>query len=126
MGRRDAQPAQTGRRMSPSAPAAPLQRPDAVPTAVTRDLLVSEARSWARRIGVDERLREIHVREMRNKWASVSTRGRLTLNSELLQRTASFRREVIVHELVHLKLGHGGHNKLFRALVRAYLGAAHS
>ncbi len=29
-----------------------------------------------------------------------------------------------MHELVHLKLRHGGHNKLFRALVRAYLAKA--
>ncbi len=90
-------------------------------TQITRDLLIAEARAWARRIGVDNRLREIHVRPMKRKWASISTRGRLSLNSDLLAQPASFRREVIVHELVHLKLGHGAHNKLFRALMRAYL-----
>ncbi len=112
--------------MKRSAPASAPQRPDVTSEAISRDLLVAEARTWAQRIGVDERLREVHVRAMRNKWASVSTQGRLTLNRELLQRPASFRREVIVHELVHLKLGHGAHNKLFRALVRAYLAAAQS
>lgn len=89
--------------------------------AITRDLLVAEARSWARRIGVEERLREIHVRSLRRKWASISMRGRLTLSSDLLKQPAAFRREVLVHELVHLKLAHGSHNKLFRALTRAYL-----
>ena len=92
-----------------------------VSEAITRDLLVQEVKVWSRRIGVEERLKEIHVRPMKRKWASVSTRGRLTLNAELFAQTAEFRREVIVHELVHLKLNHGSHNSLFRALTRAYL-----
>ncbi len=89
--------------------------------AVARDILVAEVRVWARRIGMEDRIWEIHVRPMKRKWASISTRGRLTLNTELLTQPSAFRREVIVHELVHLKLNHGGHTKLFRALVRAYL-----
>lgn len=89
--------------------------------AITRDILVAEVLLWAKRIGVDDRLKEIHVRPMKRKWASISTRGRLTLNSDLLSQPASFRREVIVHELVHLKLANGSHSKLFRALVRAYM-----
>ena len=40
------------------------------------------ARHWATRIGVQ--LRQVHVRPMTTKWASMSTAGRLTLNSELL------------------------------------------
>lgn len=91
--------------------------------ALNRDLLVAEAQAWAERLGVRERLKEIHVRPMRRKWASVSSRGRLTLNEELLAQPAHFRHQVIVHELVHLKLGHGSHGALFRALVRAYLRA---
>ncbi|WP_029215057.1 M48 family metallopeptidase [Kallotenue papyrolyticum] len=91
--------------------------------AITRDILVAEALAWAERIGVADRLREIHVRPMPRKWASISTRGRLTLNEELLTQPAGFRHEVIVHELVHLKLEHGSHNKLFRTLVKAYLAA---
>ncbi len=89
--------------------------------AVARDILVAEVRAWAHRIGVEERIKEIHIRPMKRKWASVSTRGRLTLNAELFTQPPDFRREVIVHELVHLKLGQGAHNKLFKALMRAYL-----
>ncbi len=88
---------------------------------ITRDLLIAETHLLARHVGVEDRLREVHVRPMKRKWASISTRGRLTLNSELLQQPDDFRREVLVHELVHLKLGHGSHGKLFKALVRAYL-----
>jgi len=83
--------------------------------AVARDILVTEARAWASRIGVNDRIQEIHIRPMKRKWASISTRGRLTLNADLFVQPTAFRREVIVHELVHLKLGHGAHNKLFRA-----------
>ncbi len=91
---------------------------------MVRDVLRSEVRKWARRIGVEERLHEVHIRPMKRKWASISTRGRLTLNAELYRQPAKFRAEVIVHELVHLKLGHGSHNALFRSLVRAYLATA--
>ena len=89
--------------------------------AVARDVLVSEVRAWARRIGVEDRIKEINIRSMKHKWASISTRGRLTLNIDLFSQSSAFRREVIVHELVHIKLKHGAHNKLFRALIRAYL-----
>lgn len=88
---------------------------------VARDVLVAEVRMWARRVGVEDRIREIHVRSMSRKWASISTRGRLTLNEDLLTKPSAFRDEVIVHELIHLKLNSGAHNRLFRTLVRAYL-----
>ncbi|NPU86897.1 M48 family metallopeptidase [Methanothrix sp.] len=103
-------------------------RPNAelISDAVNRDILVAEVWAWARRIGVEDRLREIHVRPMKRKWASVSTRGRLTLNAELASHSADRRREVIVHELVHLKLNHGMHNKIFDALVKAYLAQCRS
>lgn len=89
--------------------------------AVDRDILIAEAQAWARRIGVEDRLREIHIRPMKRKWASISTLGRLTLSADLLHQPPSFRREVIVHELVHLKMNRGAHNKLFRSLMRTYL-----
>lgn len=95
--------------------------PRELQNAIARDILVAEVHTWARRIGVENRLAEIHVRPMKRKWASISTRGRLTLNADLCSQPADTRREVIVHELVHLKLNHGAHNKLFRALVKAYL-----
>jgi predicted metal-dependent hydrolase len=59
---------------------------------------------------------------MKRKWASCSSKGRLTFNQDLLGQPASFRAEVIVHELVHLKVPN--HGRLFRALVRAYLESA--
>ena len=99
----------------------PVQHNDPLQDEVARDILVAEVWAWARRIGVEDRLREIHFRPMRRKWASISTRGRLTLNTKLFSQPADVRRKVIVHELVHLKLGNGSHNKLFRTLVHAYI-----
>jgi hypothetical protein len=44
---------------------------------------------------------------MTRKWGSCSTPGRMTVNSKLLNQPAEFRKKVM---------------KLFRALVRVYLG----
>jgi hypothetical protein len=43
----------------------------------------------------------------------------VTLSDDLLSQPADFRKKIIVHELVHLKvLNHG---KLFKALVKSFL-----
>lgn len=85
--------------------------------AVPWDVFRSEVEAWARRIGVKPR--EIHIRPMRRKWGSSSTNGRVTFNTELLNKPAAFRRRVIVEELLHLKVPN--HGKLFRSLLRSYL-----
>lgn len=85
----------------------------AVPLALFR----TEVRTWAKRIGVAPT--EIRVRTMKRKWASCSSRGRLTFDADLLRQPAGFRAAVIVHELLHLKVPN--HGRLFRTLLRAYL-----
>jgi predicted metal-dependent hydrolase len=87
---------------------------------VPADIFKAEVRVWAQRIGVTPR--EIHLRPMRRKWASCSTRGRLTFDTDLLRQPAALRSEVIVHELLHLKVPN--HGKLFKALLRAHLAVA--
>jgi len=87
--------------------------------AVPFDLFKAEVRAWAQRLGVTPR--EIHLRPMKRKWASCSSRGRLTFNTELLHQPTAFRREVIVHELLHLKVPN--HGPLFKALLKAYLAS---
>ena len=93
--------------------------PDWIPLeeSVPIDLFKAEVQSWARRLEVTPR--EIHLRPMKRKWASCSSRGRLTFVTELLRQPAAFRREVIVHELLHLKVP--DHGPLFKALLKAYL-----
>jgi predicted metal-dependent hydrolase len=72
---------------------------------------------WANRIGVDPK--EIHVRRMKRKWASCSSRGRITLNIDLAKEKREFVDEVVIHELLHLKLPK--HGKFFNALLKTYL-----
>ncbi|MDE0187274.1 MAG: M48 family metallopeptidase [Candidatus Poribacteria bacterium] len=74
-------------------------------------------RQWADRIGVQ--VREIHLRDMRRKWASISWNGRLTLNTDLLNLPKALGEYVIVHELVHLLAPN--HGVLFKSYMSAYL-----
>lgn len=85
---------------------------------VSKDVFKAEVRAWAGRIGVEPK--QLHVRPMKSKWGSCSTAGRVTFDTELLEQPAEFRRKVIVHELVHLRVPN--HGRLFKALLRAYLG----
>ncbi len=84
---------------------------------VPAEVFKAEVSSWAKKIGVEPK--EIHVRPMKKKWASCSSKGRITFNTDLLKEPASFRREVIVHELLHLKVPN--HGKVFKSLLKAYL-----
>lgn len=88
--------------------------------AVPKDVFRAEVRVWAEKIGVSPK--EIHLRPMVRKWGSCSTGGRVTFNTELLTMSASFRRRVILEELLHMKVPN--HGKLFRSLLRAYLDSS--
>jgi predicted metal-dependent hydrolase len=81
------------------------------------EVFKAEVAAWAKRIGVQPAA--IHIRPMTRKWASCSSKGQLTFDHDLLREPASFRREVIVHELLHLKVPN--HRPVFRSLLRAYL-----
>lgn len=82
-----------------------------------REELKIRVREWGAQIGIPVPV--IHIREMRSKWASISTDGRLTLNSELLGLRPELCDYVIVHELVHLRAPN--HGKLWKSLMHAYL-----
>ncbi|HJQ94768.1 MAG TPA: M48 family metallopeptidase [Acidimicrobiia bacterium] len=86
---------------------------------VAADVFKAEVRHWAAQIGVEPK--EVHVRQMTRKWASASSAGRLTFDIELLTEPPDKRAEIIVHELVHLKIGN--HGPLFRSLVKAHLAS---
>ncbi len=77
-----------------------------------------EVLEWAEDVGVQPK--EIHVRKMRKKWASCSSRGRLTFSYELLNQSNDRRYKAIVHELLHMK--YPSHNKMFKTLLSAHLG----
>ena len=77
-----------------------------------------EVSNWAHEVGVEPK--EIHFRNLMRKWASCSSKGRLTFSYELLGKTSEERAIVIVHELLHLK--YPEHGKLFNSLLCAHLG----
>jgi len=72
---------------------------------------------WAGTIGVQPA--EVHLRPMQRKWASCSSRGRLTFDTGLLACERGFGEFVIVHELLHLHVPN--HGKLFKSLLSAYV-----
>ena len=74
-------------------------------------------RHWAARMAIKPP--QVHLREMRTKWASISGVGRLTLNTELIELPKELGEFVIVHELVHrLAPNHG---RVFKSFMHAYL-----
>jgi hypothetical protein len=74
----------------------------------------------AKEVGVNPR--EIHIQTMKRKWASCSSRGRLTFDKSLLNEPEEVRFKVILHELLHLK--YPNHGKMFNSLLDAYLQAS--
>ncbi len=83
----------------------------------TADDLRWAVQQWAARMGVNTP--RTTVRAMRSKWASMSTSGRLTLNSELLTLPHPLAELVIVHELVHILAPN--HGKVFKSFMSVYL-----
>jgi predicted metal-dependent hydrolase len=85
-----------------------LKTPDELKTAVS---------NWAAKIKT--RPEQIRIQRMKRKWASCSSNGRVTFNSELFRQPYQFQEFVIVHELLHLKIPN--HGKLFKSLLCAHL-----
>ena len=83
-----------------------------------RDAFERRIGDWAARLELP--VRSITVRRMRNKWASCSTAGRLTFDESLLWQSGEVQDYVIVHELLHLRAPN--HGKLWKSLMRVYLG----
>jgi hypothetical protein len=76
-----------------------------------------EVFEWGDQLEVEPK--EIHVRKMSKKWASCSSKGRLTFSYELLNKSYPQRSKAIVHELLHLK--YHTHNKMFKVLLTKHL-----
>jgi len=96
---------------------------------VRRKDFKSEVYQLAKEIGVN--VTEIHMRKMRNKWASCSSRGRLTFDPAILrmqdrkryERMQDRKRyEIVLHELLHLR--YPNHGKMFKTMLSTYLEKA--
>ena len=79
-----------------------------------------EVSNWAQELNVTPK--EVHLRDISNKWASCSSKGTLTFSYALLNETDENRSKVIVHELLHLK--YPNHGKMFKTLYNSYLKKA--
>lgn len=62
---------------------------------------------------------EIKFRKMRSRWGSCSSRGVITLNTQLIKIDKALVDFIIVHELAHLT--HMNHSKKFHSLVEMYI-----
>lgn len=69
---------------------------------------------------IDVSVNSLALRPMNNKWASCSTSGNLNFNEELLKLDKQIGDYVIVHELLHFRSPN--HGKLWKSLMRVYLG----
>ncbi|MGH7720411.1 MAG: M48 metallopeptidase family protein [Gemmatimonadaceae bacterium] len=76
-----------------------------------------EVRDWAGVLQVAPA--QIRVQAMTRKWGSCSEAGRVTFARALLEEPEAFRRYVIVHELLHLRVRN--HGRLFRSYLSAYV-----
>jgi len=85
--------------------------------AISKEFFKAEVADWAKKMDVEPK--EVRVRPMTTKWGSCSTAGRANFDLGLLKQPADFRKEIIVYELLHLKVPN--HGKLFKALLKAYL-----
>lgn len=72
----------------------------------------------AKEIGVFQHISSIHLRKMKNKIASCSSKGRLTFDPDILDLPVERRKEIIVHELLHLR--YPNHGKMFHLMLKFY------
>jgi len=73
--------------------------------------------AWAVKLRVNPRI--IRVQKMRRKWGSCSTKGTITLASDLADADRRFQDFVIAHELLHLRVPN--HSRLFKALMSVHV-----
>jgi len=86
--------------------------------AAQKEIFKKRVREWAGKL--EAPVTSITVRPMKTKWASYSTTGRLTFDAVLPGLHKDLQDYVIVHEMLHFRTPN--HGKLWKSLMRAYLG----
>jgi predicted metal-dependent hydrolase len=87
-------------------------------TVIKKNQFKERVGGWADRL--EAQVTSITMKPMKTKWASYSTTGRLTFDESLLELQKELQDYVIVHELLHSRVPN--HGKLWKSLMRAYLG----
>jgi len=90
---------------------------NAKPTQLTKTDLLEITYKWQKELNIESN--RIQITKMRNKWSSCSTKGNITLNSELTKLPKELAEYAILHELLHLIVPN--HGKTFKALLSAYM-----
>ena len=86
---------------------------------VLHDAIPPLLEEWQRRLGV--RATGYFLQRMKTKWGSCNHRaGHIRLNTKLVKKPKDLLEYVIVHELLHLRVPN--HGKLWKSLMRGYLG----
>ena len=78
-----------------------LPEPEADVEPLALSQLLQLVAAWCDKL--DVAVTRVQVREMRNKWGSISTAGTLTLADGILRLPVDLAEYVVVHELLHLK-----------------------
>ena len=81
------------------------------------DALRRRTTRWSVKLRVNPRV--VRVQAMRRKWGSCSSKGTITLATDLMDEDPRFQDYVIVHELLHLRVPN--HSRLFKVLMTAYM-----
>jgi len=79
--------------------------------------LIKIVNRWQKKIGI--KANRIQIKKMKNKWSSCSSKGNITLNSDIVLLPKKFAEYIIVHELLHLLIPN--HCKTFKVLLSTYL-----
>jgi len=82
-----------------------------------KNYLIPRVEHYSRIMELD--FSEIKFRKMRSRWGSCSSKGVITLNSELIKIDKRLIDFIVVHELAHLV--HMNHSKSFHSLVERYM-----
>lgn len=85
-----------------------------------KNYLIPRVEHYSRIMELD--FSEIKFRKMRSRWGSCSSKGVITLNSELIKIDKRLIDFIVVHELAHLV--HMNHSKRFHSLVEQYMPSA--
>ncbi|MBM4397943.1 MAG: M48 family metallopeptidase [Deltaproteobacteria bacterium] len=73
--------------------------------------------AWAVKLRVNPRV--VRLQDMRRKWGSCSSRGTVTLATDLAEQDGRFQDFVIVHELLHLRFP--THGRLFKVMMTTHV-----
>ena len=87
---------------------------------ISREKFKRDVETLSEDIGVD--VKEIHIRKMKRKWASCSSKGRLTFDTNLLRQPDDVRLKAVLHELLHLR--YPNHGRMFNLMLDTHLRKA--